>query len=447
MKLNKKMIVVLMLVLAAGLGWFVFFKPKTATHEAGQKAGAKYFCPMHPNYTSDKPGDCPICHMRLVPVEQEEGGRSKVEGGRKKILFYRHPMRPDVSSPVPAKDEMGMDYIPVYEEETAAEDQKSVCILHECPHIKEGQVCPMLVLAEPGEEVECPYCKGKIEMTEKEKAVLAKEGYAPVLISPKKQQLIGIRTSVVETKRVRKVIRAVGKIAYDPELYQAQAEYIQAMKSLKGAEANPSQNEWAQNLVDSARTKLILLGLNPQMIEALGESDAPDKSLLYSIPGGHAWIYANIYEYELPLVKVGDVLEIEIPAVAGQKFTGEIRSIDTVVDPMTRSVRVRAVVENKEGLLKPGMFVNTALKVDLGNVLAVPEEAVFATGTSMIVFVDKGSGVFDPRRVALGQQAEGVYEVKEGLKEGERVITNGNFLVDSESKLKAALTSMSGDKK
>ncbi len=409
MKLNKKIIWILIAALLAGGVWFVFMKPREGTEETGGKAGAKYFCPMHPHYTSDKPGDCPICNMRLVPIEKgegrrAEGGERRAEGRKKKILFYRHPMRADVSSPVPAKDEMGMDYIPVYEEETAQD-------------IKSG--------------------------------ILAKEGYAPVVISSRKQQLIGMRTGPVERKDVSKVIRTVGKIAYDPELYQAQSEYIQSLKALRNlpAATPPGQKEWAEKLVDSARTKLTLMGLNSGMIDAMAQEEAPDKSLLYAVPGAHAWVYANIFEYEIPLVKVGDLLEIETTAMPGAALSGEIRSIDTLVDPMTRSVRVRAAVENKEGFLKPDMFVNASLKADLGNVLVVPEEAVLSTGTSHIVFVDQGEGLFEPRRILPGQRAEGVYEVKEGLKEGERVVTNGNFLVDSESRLKAALTSMSEEKR
>jgi membrane fusion protein, copper/silver efflux system len=138
-------------------------------------------------------------------------------------------------------------------------------------------------------------------------------------------------------------------------------------------------------------------------------------------------------------VHVGDTVEVDVPAVSGGKFQGIVRSLDSVVDPVTRSIRVRAQLDNPEGVLKPEMYVNAMLKTDLGEKLAVSEEAVFATGEKNIVFVAKPDNVFEPREITLGAKVDQFYEVKDGLQENELVVTSGNFLLDSESQLKAAL--------
>ena len=183
----------------------------------------------------------------------------------------------------------------------------------------------------------------------------------------------------------------------------------------------------------------MLLGFGPELIEEMTGWNAPDQRLLLSDPNGQVWLYATIYEYELPLVKVGQMIAADIPAIGERRYEGAIRSIDAVLDPTTRSARVRAVLTDPDRLLKPEMFVNASILVDLGVVLAIPDEAVFSTGTTTIVFVDKGQGLFEPRHVTMGAHADGYAEATQGLTEGEVVVTSANFLIDSESRLKAAL--------
>ncbi|MBI3010718.1 MAG: efflux RND transporter periplasmic adaptor subunit [Candidatus Omnitrophica bacterium] len=364
--------------------------------------------------------------------------------------------------------------------ESIAKQFTSICYLHNCEKLHEGKPCPMTVVAKPGEKVTCPVCgthvaggkilywtdpmipgfkaegPGKSPMgmdlvpVYEEIGALSStqgpDGYAPILLTPQKQQLIGVRTAPVERKNLTKTIRTVGQIAYDPQLYQAQQEYLQALQAAKRAEQGtiPEIKEQSQRLLASSRLRLRLLGMNDALIDEMASWQAPDQSLLLADPEKRVWLYATIYEYELPLVAVGQTIQIDIPSVAGVSKEGVIRSIDPIIDPQSRSVRVRAVLTDPEGILRPGMYVNASIQVQAGETLAIPEEAVFHTGTKSIVFIDKGQGLFEPRDVQLGMKADGFYEVKVGLSNGEAVVTSGNFLIDSESRLKAALEGMGG---
>ncbi len=389
---------------------------------AGQKVSSKkalYYCPMHPTYTSDRPGSCPICNMSLVKKE-ETSEQSSHEAHQQAT-----PTGADAVKELTIKELMNMK-------------PGEICLLHKC---KMGK-CMFAITEEIAKTGKCPHCGEDLGILIKQ---MAPEGYAKVTVSHDKQQAIGIETAPVKKMVIEKTIRTVGRIAYDPELYQAQEEYLQAISALKKAEnAVPEIKEQAAKLVDSAKIKLRLLGLSSDLVGEIETLGKPDRSLLYSDVGGRVWLYAPIYEYEIPLVKVGDTLEIEIPSVPDKKVQGVIRSIDSVLDPMTRSVRVRAILENPEGLLKPEMYANAMLKINLGESVTVPTEAVFSTGEKNVVFVMKEGGVFEPREVSLGVKTENGYQVKSGLEEGEIVVTSGNFLIDSESRLKAALQGMGG---
>jgi len=303
-------------------------------------------------------------------------------------------MIPGYKSDTPGKSPMGMDLIPVYEEGGPAAG-----------------------------------------------GAMAPEGYAPVEITPQKQQLIGVKTAQATKREIHKTIRTVGQIAYDPELYQAQQEYLKALRALESVMGvnTPAVAERSQELVEAARTRLRILGLSESFIEEIATWDGPDTSLLLAGERGRVWLYAPVYEFELPYVKVGQMIRMETGILPGKTLEGTIQSIDPVLDPMTRTARVRALLTDPEGVLRPQMYVNASTAVDLGEVVAVPQEAVFDTGTRRILFVSKGEGIFEPREVVVGVKADGFTEVKHGVAEGERVVVSGNFLIDSESRLQGAL--------
>lgn len=369
-------------------------------HAAASNEKKLYHCPMHPTYTSDKPGDCPICSMKLVPVteeEHEEAVKDPSDGsqqpGQRKILYYRSPMQPGVTSPVPKKDEMGMDYAPVYEgEETGTQSDV--------------------------------------------------KGYATVKISSERGQLIGVKTGEVGYKSLKKVVRASARVAYDTELYNAIAEYKAALEAKEKVKESPwpDVHERSEALINAARLRLRQLGVSAEQLENVHNDYHDPTNLLLGEKGGSIWVYAQVYEYEAGLVRAGQIMEVSAPALPGKRFQGKIKAVDQILNSETRSLRVRAEVPNPEGLLKPEMYVKASIYVELGEKLAIPEEAVLDTGERQIVFVVNDKGKYEPRNVRLGQEADGYYEVLSGVSKGEKVVTSANFLVDSESKLKAAVS-------
>lgn len=377
-----------------------------------------YYCPMHPNYTSDRPGTCPICNMTLVKRESV----TSQTAAAKMPEHAGHEAPPKVFTV-----QQLVDMKP-----------GEICLLHKC---KMGQ-CMIAMTPEFARLGKCPHCGEDLGVIIKE---AFPQGYASLQLGAAKQQVIGVKTSPVPKMALTKTIRASGRIAYDPELYQAEEEYLQAIQALKKAEtADPEIREQAAKLADSAKIKLRLLGLSEGIVQEIEKAGKPDRALLYSDAGGKVWLYASIFEYETPFVREGDIVEVDVPAISDKKYQGVVRSLDSVVDPVTRSIRVRAQLENPDGVLKPEMYVNASLKADLGEQLAVPEEAVFATGEKNIVFVVRENNIFDPREVVLGAKADHFYQVKNGLAEGEQVVTSGNFLIDSESRLRSALEGVGG---
>ncbi len=397
--------ILVLLVVAAGvaayverctvIGWYQTVAARVQGLRDGKgQTGVKgsYYCPMHPAFTSDRPGTCAICGMNLVKktaAETPVGASTAGQSGRK-ILYYRNPMNPQVTSPVPMKDEMGMDYVPVYEDQATA------------PH-------------------------------------------AGVYISPEKQQLIGVKKGKVQVRKLSGQILTVGRVAYDANLYVAQQEYLQALKGHQSAQkANLGYlDEQSQALLRDMRRKLLLMGMSNAEIEELERQGKPESNLY--LPSGEdktVWVYITIYEYEAGLVKDGMPVQVDTLAYPGEIFRGRIVSITPLLEAATRTLKARALVDNPESKLKLEMFANVRIDYELGEKLAVPEEAVMHAGTRNIVFLADADGYFTPKTVTLGAKAQGYYEVLQGLAANEEVVTSANFLVDSESKLNAVLNQM-----
>lgn len=409
-----------------------------------------YRCPMHPQYTSNKPGECPICNMALVKDELKE---------EKKILYWVDPMNPNHRSDKPGKAPDGMDLVPVY--------------------------------GENGSQTNLP--PGSVQITQT------------------KQQLIGVTYGIASFEKLTHTLRAVGRIAYDetktsrihakiegwvekvyvdfigkyvrkgqplidlysPDLLSTQQEFLLAVK----AKELLSENSHAEiaagslSLYEAARKRLRLWDISDGEINKLEEKGEPTKALtLYAPDNGFVltknvfnrqkitpetelytivdlskiWILAEIYEYEASQVKLGQTAIITLPYFAGQTFRGKITYIYPQVDPTTHTLKVRVEIPNSNFKLKPDMFVNVELKIDYSNKLSIPEEAILDSGTEQIIFIAHEGGYFEPRKVQLGTKVDDRYIVLSGLQAGEKFVTSGNFLIDSESRLKSAMSNMEG---
>jgi multidrug efflux pump subunit AcrA (membrane-fusion protein) len=448
--------------------------------KATEEQAQKYHCPMHPSYVSDRPGDCPICNMKLVPIEVEPpeeegkieehstheatpGEESSAEqkappSGERKILFYRHPMKPDVTSPVPMKDEMGMDYVPVY--------------------------------ADEAQEAE----KGGVE------------GYASVRLSENAVQLAGVQTAAAVREDMARTVRTVGLVApderrvyrvhtkisgwveklfvnftgqavragqpiltvYSQELLASQEEYLRAIESISppaGGDTTVFRFP-GQALLGAARRRLELFDVPEGFIEELERSRSPQKTVtldapasgfvtakdifegqriepgmeLYSITDlSVVWIEAQVYEYEVPYVHMGQEAMLTLPYDPDARLTGRVSYIYPYLDMESRTLRVRFEFPNPEETLKLGMYANVDLEIHAGEGILIPDSGVMDTGSRQIVFVEKSKGIFEPREVDLGVRSGGRAQILSGVSEGELVVVKANFLLDSESRLRAGI--------
>lgn len=348
----------------------------------------------------------------------------------------------------------------------------------------------------------------KMEESKEMETPKSPEGFTGVQISPERQQLIGIKTDEVATRKLIRDIRTVGiieadetKIArvsikfsgwindvfvdyigkyvrrgeplftvYSPELVSTQQEYLLALRAQDsfGKSSFPEISSSAKSLLGATRERLLLWDIPDSEIRRIESTGRPLKYLtLYSPISGYVttreafpqkmimpndivfeivdlstvWLLADIYEYELPLVKEGQEATLTLSYYPEETFQGNVTYVYPTLETKTRTVKVRFEFKNEDTKLKPGMYANVGLKVPLGERLSVSEDSVIETGERNIVFVAMGDGYFDPREVKVGNKATGYWEVLSGLKEGEKVVRSAAFLIDSESRLKAALES------
>ncbi|MGB5538753.1 MAG: efflux RND transporter periplasmic adaptor subunit [Gammaproteobacteria bacterium] len=375
------------------------------------------------------------------------------------VLFYRNPMNPAITSPVPAQDEMGMDYIPVY----AGDDGTGN--------------------GEPA---------------------------GTVKIDPVTVQNIGVRTATAGRQALSRQIRAVGRVDFDeerlsrlhpktegwieelyidktgekigrdaillniysPQLVTSQQEYLLALNSLDALKESPYEEirGGAEQLVTSSRERLELLDVPEHQIHELERTRRIKKNLhihspfdgviinigaregqfvtptteLYKIADlSRVWVFADVYESEVSWIQAGDPVDMKLAAIPGKVFSGRVGYIYPYAEAKTRTIKVRLEFDNPDLLLKPDMFADVTIHAQRTvDAIVIPAEAVMRSGEREQVFVVRGPGKFEPRDVRLGVSAKGLVQVLEGVSAGEAVVTSSQFLIDSESKLREATAKM-----
>jgi Cu(I)/Ag(I) efflux system membrane fusion protein len=392
-----------------GLGWFA---------PAAAHAHVRYHCPMHPQIVSDHPGECPICHMTLEPMPEAHAAAGAAPAGATAV-------------PGLAPVTLTADRIQLTGLRTAKVTRK-----------------PM------GGDLRTI---GTIAASERNLAVVSPrfEGWIETL-------------AVSETGRRVKQGQVLATL-YSPEVLAAQQELLNARTWTTGAGAFGTKPP--ADLETAARRRLELLGLGKADIDAVLASGQASRTVSLRAPraghvirktavqGGHVepgtplfeiadlstvWLLTEVYEQDAARVHVGQEAVWTTGGFAGERWKGTVTFVQPTVDAASRTLEVRVELANADGRLRPGMYGDVTLAAPAADALAVPAEAVVDTGDRRYVFVAQEGGRFEPRVVELGGRAGGDVQVLTGLREGEVVVTTGNFLIDSESRLGAALASEPG---
>ena len=430
-------------------------------------ASGKYLCPMHATVVTDEPGKCPICGMKLEPVPAAlTSGELKTSSGAAPTYFC--PMHPTVVSdskgtcpicemdlePIPAALKTGWPAGAA--DPGAAVMGRSVVVLS-----SERRA----LLGVRSEEVR----ETRIDRTIRTVGRVAADERRLAHVHTKFEGYVE-RLYVDFTGKFVKKGDALLAL-YSPELIATQQEYLLALRARTelGASQVPSVARGGANLLEAARERLLLWDISPADIAELERSGTvrrafdlhaevsgfvtvknvvqgmrvmPADTIFEIADLSHVWVLADVYESDLRSIRLGMPATMTLSYQAGREWRGRVSYIAPTVDPATRTVEVRADVANQGGTLKPGMFGDVVLRVEEGTGLVVSDSAVIDTGDRRLVFLDRPDGTIEPRQVEVGAKLADGYQVLRGLAKGDRVVTSANFLLDSESSLKAALAAL-----
>ena len=420
------------LLLAAGL-LLALLVPACSNHDASSAttAGhrAKYFCPMHPNYTSDRPGDCPICNMKLRLLRDEEPTASATK----------------TNVPVASTNDTAGTVAPA--------ERTTIFVTPE-----QRQLIGLRVTAVGRRPlVSAIRATGVVQHDETRLARIAPRFGGWV-------QKLYVNFTGAPVAKGEPLFTV-----YSPELFAAESEYLLAARQPASPAVTGSTSDLAtRQLVESARRKLELWQVGDEEIRALEERGKPGDELIFRAPvSGHVisksavegksfmpgetlyeigemhalWVRASLPEHDFARVTVGQKARVQLPGL-GEELDSQVDFIYPHIDPATRRGEVRLSIDNARHSIRPDMWANVELASDLGERLAVPASAIIDTGTRCLAFVERADQHLEPRVVRIGIRTDDWWEVLDGLTEGEKVVTRALFLIDAESQLKAATAGM-----
>jgi RND family efflux transporter MFP subunit len=416
-----------------------------------------YTCTMHPSVHAEQPGKCPICGMDLVPVMKkgagETTGSSPAQPGKntRKIKYYRSTMMTGEVSAKPAKDSMGMDMVPVYEEERSAKVNQPAEFL--VPVERQQQIGVTFVTVTRGPLHHTIRAVGTVEPDAQRRweFVARVDGYVQQLFVPSPGEIVEKDAPLISI--------------YSPDLLTTSRELVMLLRMRDEAKTRDAR-ETPERLLAAAKSRLRQWNITNDQIAELERKREPSETLTLRSPFrgivqdvpiqqgvnvkvgdrliaiadlSMVWVWAEFYESELSMLQTGQEVTLTTIAFPNNQFQGRVAIINPFLEQAKRTAKVRIDIPNPDFKLRPGMYANVELGMDMGEGLTVLASAVMPTGSREIAFVDKGGGKLEPRIVELGEQIGDHYEVKSGLAEGERVVASANFLIDAESKVQGAL--------
>ncbi len=432
--------------------------PQTSASVTDEATDELWTCSMHPHVLEHGPGRCPICGMDLTPVKKATPDPLRLPSTDREIAYYRSAMEPEVTSPIPAKDAMGMDYVPVYAEELESGAGLSPLV----------EIDPLVVQ----------------NMNVRTERVARRDLTRPIrtvgYLEFDQQRMVTVTTKYsgwIEKVNVNYVGEKVRRgqplfEIYSPELVQTEQELLSALdfaREMDDAPEDDRQRAWS--MVESTRTRLGYWDVSAERIAQLEETGevfrtlevvAPSNGLVMKRLAGlegmavqpgmelfhiadmsSLWLSVEIFEDHLASVREGTRAEISLSYYPGETFSGRVRFLEPELSEETRTMRAKIEVPNRDGRMRKGMYATVELQpIEVRNALTVPLEAILRTGQRNVVVEALGSGRFQPRNVILGHEAEGFAEVKAGLSEQAEVVTSAQFLLDSESTLREAIQKM-----